>query len=410
MMYYYCRERLQYGMAIWLAKLMTWTRGLFLLSNNFHQHPPLKNEVLKYMSEVMIPKRRWRNRKKEYVYTQEVIESSRSWTVPDDILNGEVSIRIFGGGGAEYGSRYGNESGGSGWMNNDIKVLSSGESVYITIGGTAATSSFGSYLSAAGGTNGADFTTGSGGAGGGSTGFGWGGYAYQFGGGCGYNNSGGAERSGGVWGGGAAGANYRKGGNGGIYGGNGGGWDASAVNGIDTSTWTNVFNDGNGYFRGWGRAGGYVKSDTYVESGYALYNISELNCGGGGGFGGNGGTASVYIATSWRYSNYIYGAGGGGGYGSNGGNAYFRGSSGGGGGYGGDGGTVTSIYGYGGGGGGYGKVSIGGNKGGGAGYYCPGFGHIAGGVGVWSGSTLTKTYACGNGQPGVCFISYYKAK
>ena len=98
------------------------------------------------------------------------------------------------------------------------------------------------------------------------------------------------------------------------------------------------------------------------------------------------------------------------GNGSNGGNAYFRGSSGGGGGYGGDGGTVTSIYGYGGGGGGYGKVSIGGNKGGGAGYYCPGFGHIAGGVGVWSGSTLTKTYACGNGQPGVCFISYYKAK
>ena len=327
------------------------------------------------MSEVMIPKRRWRNRKKEYVYTQEVIESSRSWTVPDDILNGEVSIRIFGGGGAEYGSRYGNESGGSGWMNNDIKVLSSGESVYITIGGTAATSSFGSYLSAAGGTNGADFTTGSGGAGGGSTGFGWGGYAYQFGGGCGYNNSGGAERSGGVWGGGAAGANYRKGGNGGIYGGNGGGWDASAVNGIDTSTWTNVFNDGNTYFRGWGIGGDFRTTNSY--------NV----CGGGGGYGSNGGGSFIGM----NYGN--------------------SGGAGGGGGYGGDGGT---------GGGGYGKQSIGGGgdttNGGGGGYYCPGGGKNAtnggGGFGIWDGTNLLISFASGsNGsqisEPGVCVIQYY---
>ena len=289
-------------------------------------------------------------------YVVEYIYANMTWDVPT-VKNNEFSIRIFGGGGGG-GSYYGYGGGGSGWMNNDILTnLIPGDLIQITVGDKLSagsntnglTTSFGTYLSANGGS-----VTGSGGSGG------WH-YscsnirpAYQFGGGGSYGiypgtggvwggggasgnagqNSNGAD--GGIYGGGGgcAGYNYKyHGGNGGTYGGGGGGmvhstysylnygrggtyggnggyWDrandsiGNANNGINTSTWTNVFNDGNGYFRGWGRGGG--------------------GCGGGGGFGGNGGacctTTGVVETNTIHLQSCAFG--GGGGYGSTGGYAY----------------------------------------------------------------------------------------
>ena len=221
----------------------------------------------------------------------------------------------------------------------------------------------------------------------------------------------------------------------------------NAKNGTDTSTWTNVFNDGNGYFRGKGLAGN--------------------NGGGGGGFGGNGGHGYIknkrggsgdrnYIEYNYMY---IIG-GGGGGYGGNGGNAgylnfrmvhpnnsritdsYFGGASGGGGGFGGDGGNgalyndhslgtyILTCFGVGGGGGGggYGKSAKGGDAcGGGGGYYGRG-GNNCGGGGSYGnggdgairtkhegsiGHTTDGEYGGGGGSGGgyggngICIIQYY---
>ena len=300
-------------------------------------------------------------------------------------------------------------------------------------GHVGGTSSFGKYLSA----NGGSFS--GGGAGGGALSSNNAGIGYQFGGGGTHNGSGGDggywggggstglvdhltkyAGNGGYYGGGGAGngiieSAYAFGGNGGYYGGGGYGglgglyeektgtrggcirsdpyntqsaitgysglggngqyWN-KAANGVDTSTWTNVFNDGNGYFRGKGLARGDA----------------------GGGFGGNGGSNK----------------GGGGGYGSNGGNNY-----GGGGGFGGDGGD-GSMYSGGGGGGGYGKTAKGGNYGGGGGgYYSKGGDNCGGGGGYGDGGSSNKDggYAAGggaggsgnagNGGGGICIIQYY---
>lgn len=205
----------------------------------------------------------------------------------------------------------------------------------------------------------------------------------------------------------------------------------NATNGTDTSTWTNVFNDGNGYFRGKGLGGN--------------------NGGGGGGYGGSGGSG-IYCNTNQWYSNdlinhrpYFYG-GGGGGYGGNGGNAgvdrfnyhdtqyntnhYWRhGGGGGGGGFGGDGGdggvlnerhgdgtSSPEQCGVGGGGGGYGKSAKGGSRGGGGGgYYGKGGNNGGGGGGYGDGGDGGKDgiYGGGGGRwhgrggTGICIIQYY---
>ena len=360
-------------------------------------------------------------RTKEKLVT-EIITSNTVWEVPGNSFPEKgISVRIFGGGGA---GSYEGAGGGGGYMNNAIfNNLNKYDKVFITIGigggpnvseaSTGGTTSFGEYLSAAGGHGGTWQSGGYGGSGGygwnSKIGWGYGGSGGQFGGGAGLYPS-----DGGYWGGGGAGykvwdTKNATSGNGGYYGGgayaaknygHGGyyGGAGSSLNskggcirenntsysniigysglggdrnmpGTNTSAWTNVFNDGNEYFRGQGKAGN--------------------NEGGGGGFGGNGG------------SNY----GGGGGYGSNGGNDY-----GGGGGFGGDGGNNY------GGGGGYGKSAKGGdNNGGGGGYYGRGGNNGGGGGSYGDGGDGGENGKFGggggrgttHGGDGICIIQYY---
>ena len=447
----------------------------------------------------------------------EIITSNLNWVVPK-VRNNQISVRIFGGGGAgnsgptlsPIGSSYmssGGSGGGGGWMNNAIFTnLTPGQviPIVIGIGGTieynttysGGTSTFGSYLSANGGEKATSSSynattgigTGGGGGNGGSgggTGGSNGGIGYQFGGGGSSQHGG----RGGMWGGGGGGGinggtggtygggggagflgtagtggtygggggagcrfngynssiwKYGNRGIGGTYGGNGGGTGLRnntsytntniAQNGTNTSTWTNVFNDGNGYFRGDGLQG------KYQYTNYNASTQSEYYCicggGGGGGFGGNGGIGSYSNGNS-KVTLYCYG-GGGGGYGSNGGNAKLSGDysgGGGGGGYGGDGGECS------GGGGGYGKSAKGGNNyGGGGGYYSRG-GHgmsdryqygVTGGGGGGYGNGGNGAYllinrftpaedggfaaggggggyvfTSGKGGNGICIIQYY---
>ena len=363
----------------------------------------------------------------------EIFTSNTVWEVPEscDPSKG-ISVRIFGGGAGGFGdaTRYQDAGGGgSGWMNNGIlSNLNKGDKIGIVIGAggnsgrAGATTYFGKYFSANGGSGT------SGGAGGGGCGRNTnGGRGYQFGGGGGGSEYG-YGGDGGYWGGGGGSITAMHSGNGGYYGGGGGGssgnggyygggggyymsnigyggcireddWNSQSKvigysglagnggrresngnDGTDTSTWTNVFNDGNGYFRGKGLKG-YGKTTSVGARG-----------GGGGGFGGNGGKGH---------------GGGGGGYGSNGGNYY-----GGGGGFGGDGGDgINGDFNKGGGGGGgYGKAAKGGNNGGGGGgYYCPGgdFGGGGGGYGEARYGAGGNSLKDEPGKDGVCIIQYY---
>lgn len=345
----------------------------------------------------------------EKVLATFVFNSNEVWTVPNSIVNNEVSVRLFGGGGGG-GSRgdYGSGGGGGGWMNNDIFKVSAGELINITIGtggaidGSGGTSSFGYYLTAFGGSAGSN-NGGDGGAGGG----GWskyGGTGYQFGGGGGgggISNYGGGG-NGGPWGGGGGGHGMRTstayninnvgiGGCGGIYGGGGGGGFY-----IDNNTKTIICGGNGGIYGGGGDAFSFCNNATYN-------NIKQILGATGGTYGGNGGIQRYLnnnygwtrISTSKNGTNTIglniyggeynenfegsgapgmfindngtYYVGGGGGYGGCGGNYWF----GGGGGYGGNGGTTNWYIGGGGGGGGYGGdggESIGTSAGGGGGY------------------------------------------
>lgn len=369
----------------------------------------------------------------------EIIIENTNWVVPK-AKNG-ISVRIFGGGGAGYNSASGG-GGGGGWMNNDIFTnLTPGQVIPINIGagGTVlwnstntswystagGTTTFGSYLSAAGGEAGKWDMGGNGGSGGGGNS---GGIGYQFGGGGGGAGDGG---NGGLWGGGGGGitnggnggtyggggggggTNNRTthyGGNGGTYGGGGGvggvvGWSYStsfiggskgiggtyggnggtgfisivkkyingvlAENGTNTLGWTNVYFDAydNKYYNGNGAS---------VTTAINNYNGIVIGGSGGGGYGGRGGRGGIGYSDEDSYG-HAWG-GGGGGYGSNGGNGASwntassptRLGGGGGGGFGGDGGH------YSGGGGGYGKTAKGGNGangswgGGGGGYHATG--------------------------------------
>ena len=346
-----------------------------------------------------------------------------------------------------------------------ITIGKGGRSNYTkpTNGGTT---SFGTYLSAVGGGAASAFKGGSGGSGGSGQGnysnnYGKyeGGDGYQFGGGAGFN--GGNGGNGGIWGGGGGGSNSyayngnlyfaggnggnggtygggggaivishhtdpfiniinKKGGNGGTYGGGGGGAiggiggtyggnggtrEVMAEAGTDTSSWTNVYHDGNGYFRGTGAAGGIgrVYNNT-LENAINSWFPNHENCygGGGGGFGGRGGNSEKWALSG----NYVCFGGGGGGYGGSGrdGDCIWK-CCGGGGGYGGSGGR--------GGGGGYGNTATGGNTsphgaGSGGGYYTRGTECTSddGAPGVAYGE-WGKGGTQANGTNGVCIIQYY---
>ena len=283
------------------------------------------------------------------VLKTEVITKTQTWTVPDGVTS--VNVFLFGGGGGGGSNAHseGEElakggGGGGGYMAKSTLTVTPKQSISITIGAGGAvgqaggTTSFGSLLSARGGSAGenarVDGTHGYGGKGGdggsggaGSIGTylnyrvncGAGGNGAQFGGGAGsYEAKGG---NGGTYGGGGgAGGSYSgssSGGTGGQYGGAGGNSEQNGTNGTNTTNVADID------FRGLGKAG----------TGYS----DDGGGGGGGGYGGNGGNGGFYEG------------GGGGGYGGNGGN-----SGGGGGGYGapaygkGGGGYGVNNYGHGG--------------------------------------------------------------
>lgn len=282
----------------------------------------LRNKGDISMAEAIISRRGWSSEGKPpptptFVLTTKTFTSNTSWVVPNH--NSFVSVRIFGGGGGGGYSMGG--GGGGGWMNNSDLTLSNGATIRITIGdgGTKSssmrvdgnaggTSSFGSWLSANGGSGGGcymfgDSRGGYGGSGGGGQ---YGGRGWQFGGGGGHTP-----------------------GIGGPWGGNAG------ENGINTMANSLIpSND-----RGPGKAGGSSGLDG--GGGYgANGGNSDIAMGGGGGWGksGYGGNGGGSFDTEW-------GSGGGGGYGR-GGSYTQRGQYGGGGGSNGNGGDGICIVQY----------------------------------------------------------------
>ena len=301
-----------------------------------------------------------------YAFVTEIIESSKVYTVPTGIKNNQIHVRIFGGGGG--GGKNGSGAsttcagGGGGWMNNGWINVSQGSTIQVTIGAggngclyndngnSGGTTSFGTYLSAAGGTggiiNGSNIYGGNGGAGGGASSSrnSHGGIGYQFGGG-------------GIWTTGGTSCNNCTVGTGGQWGGNGGlqknsgttapSSNISPENGINTIATIQESDGINALAIGYGKAG--------VNYG-----------GGGGGYGANGGNGN---------------AGGGGGYGPAG--------------YGGEGRNTCA-----GGGGAYGH----------GGGYCTNSSnnvfyisptHGGGGAGI-------STAGYKDGANGICIIQYYQ--
>lgn len=437
-----------------------------------------KKGVVNNMSEILVTRRSSR-RNGETVHTlvTEEIYTNTTWTVPDNLANSIISVRIFGAGGG--GSVWG--GGGSGWMNNTTVSLAIGTPVYIsigaggkcgyatftttgsnspqfstsTVGGNGGTTSFGSYLSAPGGTGSNMTRAGSGGSGGGSV-LTNGGIGYQFGGGgcyydtsiAGYNKHNGGD--GGMWGGGGygiycggnggtygggGGAYFWNGGRGGTYGGgggsktngrhgiggtyggNGGSPNTAAQNGTNTSTWTNILYDdrnsttlkgngecGYGNVVGGGGFGGYTGDDRYNPNGG----------GGGGGYGGKGGGWAFYgNGTPFGKTGGCGGGGFGGSGGSDGGGGGGYGWRGSGGYKGGGGGGYYTLGGWNtGGGGGYGPIKLTdteSHKSGNLLTYNNAFAPYAsggGGINVL-GYHQATTYWAACGGNGICVIQYY---
>ena len=302
-------------------------RELVLLPVFFFSYttPSYKKAWFKRMSEAIISRRGYGPEGKPRLITETIV-TNQSWTVPNDI-KGNLSVRIFGGGsGAYHNGGLRMWGGGGGWMNNGEISITSGSQISITIGAggnggqyqtSGGTTSFGTYLSANGGSGS------SGGSGAGC----WtesGGRGYQFGGGGTTDMGSGSGGAGGMWGGGggAAGGTPGRGGTygggggsiwiwydsvsppggiGGTYGGNGGNQTLPAENGTNTIGLEGVPENcqGAGLGGGWyGGGGGYGGNGGAGCTNYG---------GGGGGYGGNGGSGIVGDGLSW-------GGGGGGGY------------------------------------------------------------------------------------------------
>ena len=415
------------------------------------------------MAEAIISRRGFNSSGRRKM-TTELITTNSSYVIPNH--NGQIHVRIFGAGGGT-GSLY--NGGGSGYMNNGEFDIPTGTSIPVTIGicegreRRGGTTSFGTYLSA----NGGSFN-GSGGSGGGITGSIFSSdyaSASQFGGGGGGIYGG----NGGIWGGGGGQGsrdNYTNsrchGGSGGTYGGGGGG----AINlqygdRSQTTVTTDIITGGNGGEYGGGGGGG---GDYWNTSGA---NHASTKGGIGGINGGNGGhgticfwnTTQVYytsnaengintigmddvpanlqgdglagvfgsrVSVEYRDSGSSFAQGwscggtGGGGFGGRGGSvkmlfSRWRGG-GGGGGYGGNGGSGGIS---GGGGGGYGGSGGNGDYewigGGGGGYFGNGS-PLGGGGGYFTDATGVggagySVFATGGenapGNSGVCIIQYY---
>lgn len=216
----------------------------------------------------------------------ELIKTSGSWTVPGRVA-GDATVMVYGAGGS--GARHTNYSnrggggGGGGYRQVWTGQLNPGDVYYITIGAggagvastagkTGGTTSFGTVISAAGGSGASAITGGSGGSGGGGGSGGAGGVGYQFG-------SGGTD-------------------------------SASGAAGTNTTSIETLLDA-----QGTGSAGSYDTTVNYScgggGGGYGGMggNGAESGGGGGGGFGanGNGGNGAKITGGSGGV-----GAGGGG--------------------------------------------------------------------------------------------------
>ena len=293
-----------------------------------------------------------------------LITENTNWVVPEHV--GNVSVRIFGGGGAGWDMFMGSTSGGGGgggWMNNGEYNLSNGTVIPITIGAggnprskswdfsngghgvqvaqSGGTSSFGRYLSANGGRGGLAANGGDGGSGGGGAllysyyagayggwcSVGYGGDGYQFGGGSPGGN-------GGIWGGGAGGiiiyyatlyGNYYntydcgiimnriEGGSGGTYGGDAGYRINEYTIGNNISKLEQYLSNGNAYGNNGMKTsngiiglGGTTNNRQYN---YFYYNGTgdeawSYCTGSGGGYGGNAGNIKLVRPATGYIPNY----------------------------------------------------------------------------------------------------------
>ena len=323
-------------------------------------------------------------------FITEIFTSNTLWKVPNNLKDGNVSVMVFGGGYAGDLNSGGVSIGGcGGYMNNAIINISGETHIPITIGegskavdkmnvpNTAGTTSFGSYIYAAG----ASKYGGGSGCGGTSTyaSSSYGKDGAQFGGGggaCAYNRGeGGAQGgNGGKYGGGGGAAYYfytdsnnytnfpTNCGIGGTYGGNGGTRNRTPKNGTNTI-------GKNLDFEGAGIAGTNICYEPWVNNNHITISSSIYNGGhgGGGGYGGDGGDAGYFVNNN---SSIAWSSGGGGGYGKFGkGGGYHN--------------KVLQLDG---------------------GYAAGGYGRAL----VPSPANSSNTiYDAGNGGSGICIIQYY---
>lgn len=300
----------------------------------------------------------------DYELCTQIFESNGTFTMPDNVKDGQVHVRIFGGGGAggtNSQSPYDSGGGCGGYMNNGWVSLGSGSTVQVTIGkggassyfnaSSGGTTSFGTFLSANGGDKYSN-TSCNGGSGGGGGGYMYSSYDAPAGNGIQFGAGGVVSRS---W--------LSR-----IINGNMGGPPGN--NGINTIGIIDEFDGINNYGVGYG-VGGLCLNNSNNNYYASIY-------GGGGGYGANGGKG---FNTGSSNARRVVGAcGGGGGYGAAG--------------YGGDGKASYTIsnqtsYMYSGGGGAYGH----------GGTY----------------DLETPTYGGGgackqSGASGICIIHYYKKR
>ena len=273
---------------------------------------------------------------KKKVMKTELITSTSTWTVPDNI-DSLLNVRLFGGGGGGgmSGVHVGGNGGGGGYMavgNFEVKPK---EKYNITIGsygvggfsgigtgGTGGTSSFATLLSALGGRGGESGPEGYGGDGfsGGGTG---GAYSSSH-----QNKFPGHSEGGG------------RGGNGGVVGGTipQSGEKGVAIPSVGAGGYGYAGSGdiggggGGGGYGGWGGDGGGSTSNPSDKSDFKNFSAGGGGGGGGGGYGGNGGNGgdggyggykngSMAMGKSptngTNGQNYASGGGGGGSGGNN---------------------------------------------------------------------------------------------